>query len=105
MASRCGKGRYTRGPEFGLGMTETSREFVLGRRLAESLPVGLAFGPDFGGRGARACTTTRSRSTLSGSASSGGFSARGGRTWNSASRLRGSIRSMATGPSTASGSR
>ena len=42
-------GRYTGTPEFGLGLTDTGREVVLGWRLAEEKRTGLAFGLDVEG--------------------------------------------------------
>ena len=48
--ARCGfalfDGRYTGTPELRLGLTGTSRETVLGWRLAEETQRGLAFGLD-----------------------------------------------------------
>ena len=40
------EGRYTGTPELGLGLTDASRETVLGWRLAEETRSGLAFGLD-----------------------------------------------------------
>ena len=42
-------GRYTGIPEFGLGLTETSREYILGWRLLQAPRPGLVFGLDVEG--------------------------------------------------------
>ena len=42
-------GRYTGTPEFGLGLTQTSREYILGWRLSQAPRPGLVFGLDVEG--------------------------------------------------------
>ena len=39
-------GRYTRTPELGLGLTEASRETLVGWRLSQARSAGLVFGLD-----------------------------------------------------------